>query len=73
MTTIKTVKQTDIHEKNQFYVVIQNNEKRKVINVGEKTYNEVNSVIEEKPSETIQTKLEVDEPNKNTTGDKVDK
>ena len=58
MTTVKTAKYTDIHEKNQFYVVIQNNEKRKVINVGEKTFNEVNAVIDETPAETKQLKLE---------------
>ena len=58
MTTVKTAKYTDIHEKNQFYVVIENNGKRKVINVGERTFNEVNGVIDDTPAVTKQLKLE---------------
>ena len=51
MVTVKTAKMQDIYEKNQFYVIIENGEKRKVINVGEKTYNEVTEVINDKKPE----------------------
>ena len=51
VATVKTVKMQDIYEKNQFYVIIENGERRKVINVGEKTFNEVNEVINDKKKE----------------------
>lgn len=51
MVTVKTAKIQDIYEKNQYYVIIENGEKRKVINVGEKTYNEVTEVINDKKKE----------------------
>lgn len=41
----------DIYEKTQYYVVIQNGEKRKVINVGEKTFTAVEEVINDKKPE----------------------
>lgn len=51
MTTVKTAKMQDIYEKNQYYVIIENGDKRKVINVGEKTYNEVTEVLNDKKKE----------------------
>lgn len=46
--TVKCTKMLDIYEKTQFYLVIENGSKRKVINVGEKTFAAVEEVINDK-------------------------
>lgn len=47
---VKTIKQENLHDMGKFkyYVLLENKELRKVINVAESTYNEVNDLLEGK-------------------------
>lgn len=49
-TTIRLAKQQDVFDEKKFkyYLLIENGDKRKVINVGESTYTDIEKVINEK-------------------------
>lgn len=49
MTTVKTVKLQDIKGKDLLYVMIENNGMKEAINVGEKTWNRIDTLINSKP------------------------
>lgn len=51
MTKVTTVKLKNIQDKDQLYVVIQNGTDKCIINVGQKTFDQVNKILE---GETIQ-------------------
>lgn len=50
MITVKTIKLKDIKEKEQLYIMIENNGIKEAINVGEKTFNRIEAVITAKPA-----------------------
>ena len=52
-TTIRLAKQQDVFDEKKFkyYLLIENGDKRKVINVGESTYTDIEKVINEKKDE----------------------
>lgn len=51
MTTVKTIKIKDIKDNDQLYVVIENNGKKEAINVGIKTYERIEQLINPKQAE----------------------
>lgn len=51
MITVKTVQLADIKENYKLYVVIENNGKKEAINVGLKTYDRINELINPKQTE----------------------
>lgn len=51
MPTVKTIKIKDIKDNDQLYVVIENNGKKEAINVGIKTYERIEQLINPKQAE----------------------
>lgn len=51
MPSVKTVKLKDIKENDQLYIVIENNGKKEAINVGIKTYERVENLLNPKQAE----------------------
>lgn len=50
MTTVTLVTLKDIREKEQLYIMIENNGIKEAINVGTKTFERIKAVIQSKPA-----------------------
>lgn len=72
MVTVKTVQLLDIKENKQLYVVIENNGKKEAINVGLKTYQRIEELINPTQPE-LPLKTNGNDKTKGNVAGKVDK
>lgn len=59
---VKTTQIKDINDRNLNYIVFEKNNKKEVINVGEKTFNKIKTLLDEPEQLQIEETREMEKP-----------